>query len=96
MPTRAVKYDENGEPVPFERKLKDNGPLHRLMIKACPPDPETGAKSIGVLATKIDVSRQALNKAVSKNSMTPGLAIKIVDVAEGRVTLADFSPFYLM
>lgn len=85
--------DEHGHPVPFDRKLKDNGALHKLLIKACPPDPVTGAKSVPLLAKKLDISKQALNGAVGRGKVRPGLAQKIVDLANGEVTLSDFSPF---
>ncbi len=85
--------DEHGTPVPFERKKKDNGALHQLLIKACPPDPVTGAKSVPLLAKKLEISKQALNGAVSRGKVRPGLAQNIVDLANGRVTLSDFSPF---
>lgn len=94
--TRTAKpraVDENGQPVPFERKLKDNGRLHKLFIEACPPDPKTGAKSVPLLAKKLDMSKQALNYAVARGKVRPGLAQKIVDLADGRVTLSDFTPF---
>lgn len=85
--------DENGAPVPFERKFKDNGALHKLLIKACPPDPVTGAKSVPLLAKELEISKQALNGAISRGKVRPGLAQKIVDLANGEVTLSDFSPF---
>jgi hypothetical protein len=94
--TRTPKpraLDENGVPVPFERKLKDGGKLHTLLIKACPPDPVTGAQSVPLLAKKLDMSKQALNYAVARGKVRPGLAQKIVDLADGRVTLSDFTPF---
>ena len=94
--TRTAKpraLDEHGVPVPFDRKLKDNGSLHKLFIKACPPDPVTGAKSVPLLAKQLDMTKQALNYAVARGKVRPGLAQKIVDIADGRVTLSDFSPY---
>lgn len=85
--------DENGKPVPFDRKMRDNGALQKLLIKACPPDPATGAKSVPLLAKELDISKQALNGAISRGKVRPGLAQKIVDLANGEVTLSDFSPF---
>lgn len=92
--------DEQGNPVPFVREFKQRKPLSKqqvklkeLMIEACPPDPVTGAKSVPLLAKEIKVSKQALGHAMSKTTVTPGLAQKIVDVAGGRVSLSDLSPF---
>lgn len=85
--------DDKGVPVPFERKRKNGGALHKLFIEACPPDPVTGAKSVPLLAKKLDMSKQALNYAVVRGKVRPGLAQKIVDLADGRVTLSDFTPF---
>lgn len=94
--TRTAKpraLDENGTPVPFDRKLKDNGKLQKLFIEACPPDPTTGAKSVPLLAKELAMSKQALNYAVARGKVRPGLAQKIVDIADGRVSLSDFTPF---
>lgn len=85
--------DANGQPVPFVRKRKDNGALHKLLIKACPPDPVTGAKSVPLLAKSLGLSKQALNGAISRGKVRPGLAQQIVDMTDGEVTLSDFSPF---
>lgn len=88
---RAV--DANGKPVPYAREFKKGGTLKNLMVSACPPDEATGAKSIPLLAKKISVSKQALGHAMGKGRVTPSLAQKIVDAADGRVSLSDLSPF---
>lgn len=97
---RPRELDANGNPVPFVREFRQRKPLSRqaealkkLMIEACPPDATTGAKSIPLLAKNIEVSKQALAHAMSKTTVTPSLAQKIVDVADGRVTLSDLAPF---
>lgn len=95
---RAV--DDKGNPIPFTREFAQRRKLSPqqqqlkdLMILACPPEPITGAKSVPLLAKKIEVSKQALGHAMSKATVTPSLAQKIVDAAEGRVSLSDLSPF---
>ncbi len=94
--TRTQKpraLDADGKPVPFNREFKKGDKLKDLLVLACPPDPKTGAKSIPLLAKSVSVSKQALGHAMGRGRVTPGLAQKIVDVADGRVTLNDLSPF---
>ena len=94
--TRTQKprsVDEHGKPVPFAREFKKGGALKDLLVKACPPDPVTGAKSVPLLAKSIGVSKQALGHAMGKATVTPSLAQKIVDAADGRVSLNDLVPF---
>lgn len=88
---RAV--DEHGKPIPFARQFSEGEQLKKLLIEACPPEELTGAKSIPLLAKKIEVSKQALGQAMDKKKITPSLAQKVVDVADGRVSLSDLSPF---
>lgn len=71
---------------------QDLGPLHDLLLKACPPD-KNGIKSISVLAERLEISAWSIHKWVQKGKIPPGRAVEVVDIAEGRVTLADFSPF---
>ena len=68
------------------------GPLHDLLLTACPPDKD-GTKSISVLAEKLKISAWSIHKWVQKGKIPPGRAVEVVDIAEGRVSLADFSPF---
>jgi len=88
---RAI--DTEGNPVPYARQFSEGGPLKDLFIKACPPEPTTGAKSIPLLAKSVGVSKQALGHAMNRNKLTPDLGQKIVDVADGRVTLNDLVPY---
>lgn len=73
---------------------RDNGPLHDLLLKACPPN-EKGEKSITILAARVGggLSTWAVYKWIKKGKIPPGRAVEVVDLADGRVTLADFSPF---
>ena len=96
MPKKTVTYDADGKPVAHVRSRKDVGPLHKLMLKACPPDPETGAKSIRVLANALGVSRQSLVAACARGQISVKRASAIVDLANGEVTLSDFAPYYLL
>lgn len=56
------------------------------------PSP-TGWKSIAILAWLIGTTPWAVYKWIGKGEIPPRRASAVVDLAEGRVTLADFSPF---
>ena len=73
---------------------RNNGPLHDLLLKACPPS-EKGEKSVTILAESFNppLSPWSLHKWVQKGKIPPGRAVEVVDLSGGRVTLADFSPF---
>lgn len=75
-------------------KHKDGGPLHRLLLKACPPN-EDNEKSITILAGKFKppLSTWAIHKWIKKGKIPPLRAAQVVDISEGRVSLAEFSPF---
>ena len=74
----------------------DLGPLHRLMLKACPPDAQ-GKVSITVLADAMKMSRATLHKWAARNQLEPWLAQQLVDVSEGRITLDECDVFvYVM
>ena len=72
----------------------EGGPLHDLLLKACPPD-ETGKRSISVLAASFNppITPWAVHKWVLKGKIPPGRVVQIVDMSPETVTLADFSPF---
>lgn len=74
-----------------QRKFADLGPLHDLMIRACPP--AEGEQSIPLLATAIGLSAQGLYNAIKRNKVSPRLAAQIVQVSGGRASLDDFSPY---
>lgn len=78
-------------------------PLRQLMMLACPPHPKTGHKSIRRLASLMTSEAkpdglvdEALFKWIRQNRIPPIQAARIVDLSEGRVTLGDFSPYYLL
>lgn len=95
---------------PREKYARDLGPLHRLLIRCCPPsrwhkqpdgtrvvtaDP-LGVKSIAFLAAWLSLDSYSLYKWITKGEVPPRRASAIVDLAEGRATLADFGPFIYM
>lgn len=74
-------------------RLTNLGPLHDLMLRACPPDNETSVRSIPTLAKAMEYSSQALYKMIRKNKVSPEAARKIVQVSNGAVSLEDFHPY---
>lgn len=75
----------------IEHRHKNGGPLHDLLLRACPPIEET--KSIANLAAQIGVSAAGVHKWIRKGVIPPKRAKEIVEISAGRVTLADFDPF---
>lgn len=74
------------------RSLKPLGPLHDLLLKACPPDAE-GFKSIPILAVELKMTAYGVYKWIKKGKLPPDAAKKVVDRSEGRVTLEEFHEF---
>lgn len=66
--------------------------LHRLLLTAVPADAR-GEKTIVNLARLMEVSRSSIWKWVTKQSLPPHRAAQLVDLSEGRITLADCSRF---
>lgn len=66
--------------------------MHRLLLIASPPDAE-GRKTISTLARKLGVSRGTVWKWIELGRIPPRRAVDVVDISEGRVTLADFARF---
>jgi len=76
------------------RKIKDLGPLHDLLIKACPPD-NKGNKSIPLLAKALNTSMQNLYKCIDQNRIPTAhqLPKRIIEISDGRVSQEDLIPF---
>jgi hypothetical protein len=74
------------------RKYKDLGPLHDLLLEACPPD-GTGERSIPILARHLQMSSWGVFKWIKYNKLPPRQAVKIVALSEGRVTIESFHPY---
>lgn len=71
---------------------KNLGPLHDLLLKACPPD-EHGRRSIPVLARHLNMTSWGIFKWIKASHIPPKQAARIVTLSEGRVSLEDFTPF---
>lgn len=73
-------------------RQKDLGPLHDLLLKACPADND-GRRSISILADRIGVSTNALYTCIRNNHISPRLVGLILGVADDRVSTRDFDPY---
>lgn len=80
------------------RRNKQLGPLHDLLLKACPPDAE-GVVSTTVLARHLQLTQQAVQKWIANDSIPPKQVKRVVELSQartdveddGKVTLDDFS-----
>jgi predicted transcriptional regulator len=66
--------------------------LQKLLLLAVPRN-KHGFKSINHLAKLLKVSRWSVQKWIVRRKLPPNRAVQIVDLAEGRVSLADFTRF---
>lgn len=74
------------------RRKRDLGPLHRLLLRASPPD-DDGVHSIKALAAAIGISVQSIYKMIEKEKVSAEKAVRIVGVSQGRVSIEDFHPY---
>ncbi len=66
--------------------------LQRLLLTAVPVN-EHGNKSIHGLAKLLGISAWSIHKWIVRGKIPPNRAAEVVDISEGRVTLADFTRF---
>lgn len=66
--------------------------LHRLLLNAVPPD-ERGQKTVVNLAKLMSVSRSSIWKWITNQKLPPHRATQLVDLSDGRITLADCARF---
>lgn len=66
--------------------------LQKLLLFAVPPSPH-GHKSINHLAKLLKVNRWSVQKWIINQRIPPQRAAQVVDLSEGRVSLADFSRY---
>lgn len=74
------------------RRIADLGPLHSLLLLACPPD-EKGKRSIPVLARALGISNEGIYKWIRQERMPSKRARQIVEMSGGRASIDDFFPF---
>ena len=73
-------------------RYKELGPLHDLLLEACPPDAK-GRKSIVGLATLLDCSHQYVYRWIENGRVPPQFVKKIVELEGSNVTREQFYPF---
>lgn len=73
-------------------KQRNLGPLHDLLLEACPPG-EGDVKSIPVLAGHLGCSSYAIYKWIDNGKISGPWAKKVIDLSDGRVTEDDFNPY---
>lgn len=77
---------------PIIRRLDNLGPLHDLLLRACPRN-SSGVVSIAVLAKALGMTPQGVYKIIEADKITPERAMQIVEVSRGKVKLEDFHPY---
>ena len=72
---------------------KDLGPLHDLLLKACPPA-DDGSVSIPILAKDhLKMTSFGVYKWINAGRIGPEQAQRVVLASGGRVKLEEFYPF---
>ena len=74
-----------------ERRLEDLGPLHDLLLRACPE--KDGVRSIPVLAEQLGRSSQSLYYCINQGKISADLAKKITGLKGCHATIEEFYPF---
>lgn len=74
------------------RRIAHLGPLHDLMLDACPPD-DQGRRSIPVLAAMLGISNEGVYRYIRQGRLPARRAKQISDLSEGRVSFEDFLPY---
>jgi hypothetical protein len=93
------------KPDEFIRNLKSLGPLHDLLLKACPPN-EDGIKSVPILAEALDMTAYGVYKWIKNVKIPADQAMRVVETSRGpldpknpdavrepRVVVEDFYPY---
>lgn len=73
-------------------RYKDLGPLHDLLLEACPPN-EKGTRSIVVLAGVLGVSHQYVYSWIDENHVPAKFVRPLVEMSDGRVTFDQFHEY---
>lgn len=85
--------------TPHKRAMKSLGPLHDLLLEACPPN-EQGVQSIPILAEALGMTAYGVYKWIENVKIPSEKAQKVVEVSKGpkgkdepRVKLEQFYPY---
>lgn len=81
------------KPAARKTSRPEHTELHKLLIRACPAVAGGGEKTIKALAPHLGVSFQYVYRWIELNTLPPKYAIKVLNVAEGRVTREELVPF---
>lgn len=84
---KAAPAGANAEPG--TRRYKELGPLHDLLLKACPGP----AKSIPKLAEALGVTHQYVYRWIETKRVPPKYVTKMVDFAGSQVSFKDFHSY---
>lgn len=74
---------------------KDLGPLHELLLKACPPDKDGKGSIRSTLAPALGVSMQYIYIWIRDKRIPPRFVKPIVEASGGHVTVEDLIPFVI-
>lgn len=73
----------------------DLGQLHQILLKACPVVENATCSIRGSLAPALGVSYQYVYRWISDGRVPAKYVKKIVEVADGRVTVDELLPFVI-
>ena len=73
----------------------DLGPLQQILLKACPAGENCGGSIKTTLAPALGVSHQYVYRWIEEGRVPPKFVKKIVDLAEGRVSVEELLPYVL-
>lgn len=69
--------------------------LHSLLVKACPPEKDGPGSIRKTLAPALGISYQYVYRWIEADKVPPKFVLKLVEVADGRVTKDELIPFVI-
>lgn len=73
----------------------DLGPLHKILLAACPEGEDSPGSIKTTLAPALGVSHQYVYRWIEENRVPPKFVTKIVEAGAGRVTVEELIPFVI-
>lgn len=74
----------------------DLGPLHQILLKACPPTKTGAAGSIqSTLAPALEVTHQYIYRWIEEGRVPAKFVKKIVEASNDRVTVEELVPYVI-
>lgn len=74
------------------RQMRAGGAIQTILLEACPENSE-GFKSIPLLASALNLSRQAVYAWIEKDCIPASRAKSLVKLSNGKVTMEQLVPF---